>query len=94
MRLVHLEDVERIVRKTVRSEIDYRCLLTGTPGTIGNFKLIFGTTHADYTTPRHRHSFDQIRLQVGGSFDYEKLGTMTEGMVGYFLKEDPPIWLL
>jgi hypothetical protein len=80
MRLVHLDDVELIVRKTVRSTIDYRSLLTGTPGAIDNFKLILGTTHADYTTPRHRHNFDQIRLQVGGNFDYDGLGTMTEGM--------------
>lgn len=84
MRLVRMEDVEVIVRKTVRSTIDYRALLKGTPGTIGNFKLILGTTHADYTTPRHRHNFDQIRLQVGGSFAYDGLGTMSEGMVGYF----------
>jgi hypothetical protein len=89
MRLVHLDDVELIVRKTVRSTIDYRSLLTGTPGAIDNFKLILGTTHGDYTTPRHRHNFDQIRLQVGGSFDYEGLGTMTEGMVGYFPEGTP-----
>ncbi len=84
MRMVHLDDIELVVRKTVRSTIDYSSLLTGTPGAIDNFKLILGTTHADYTTPRHRHNFDQIRLQVGGSFDYDGLGTMTEGMVGYF----------
>ena len=84
MRLVHVEDAELIVRKTVRSTIDYRSLLTGMPGAIDNFKLILGTTHDDYTTPRHRHNFDQIRLQVGGSFDYDGLGTMAEGMVGYF----------
>jgi hypothetical protein len=84
MRLVHLDDVELVVRKTVRSTIDYRSLLAGTPGAIDNFKLIIATTQADYTTPRHRHNFDQIRLQVGGSFDYDGIGTMTEGMVGYF----------
>jgi hypothetical protein len=89
MRLVHLDDVELIVRKTVRSTIDYRSLLTGTPGAIDNFKLILGTTHGDYTTPRHRHNFDQIRLQVGGGFDYHGLGTMTEGMVGYFPEGTP-----
>lgn len=89
MQLVHLEDIELIVRKTVRSTIDYRSLMTGKPGAIDNFKLILGTTHGDYTTPRHRHNFDQIRLQVGGSFDYEGLGEMTEGMVGYFPEGTP-----
>jgi len=89
MRLVHLEDVDLIVRKTVRSTIDYRSLLTGTSGAIDNFKLILGTTHGDYTTPRHRHNFDQIRLQVGGSFDYDGLGAMSEGMVGYFPEGTP-----
>jgi hypothetical protein len=89
MRLVHLEDVELVVRKTVRSTIDYRSLLTGTPGAIENFKLILGTTHADYATPRHRHNFDQIRLQVGGRFEYDGLGTMAEGMVGYFPEGTP-----
>ncbi len=89
MRLVHLDDVELVVRKTVRSTIDYRSLLVGTPGAIDNFKLIIATTHADYTTPRHRHNFDQIRLQVGGSFDYDGIGTMTEGMVGYFPEGTP-----
>jgi hypothetical protein len=89
MRLVHLDDVELVVRKTVRSTIDYRSLLAGTPGAIDNFKLIIATTQADYTTPRHRHNFDQIRLQVGGSFDYDGIGTMTEGMVGYFPEGTP-----
>ena len=89
MRLVHLEDIELIVRKTVRSTIDYRSLMTGMPGALDNFKLILGTTHGDYTTPRHRHNFDQIRLQVGGRFDYDGLGAMTEGMVGYFPEGTP-----
>ena len=42
-----------------------------------------------YFTPRHRHNFDQIRCQLGGSFDYEGLGTMTAGMVGYFPEGTP-----
>jgi hypothetical protein len=89
VKIIHLDDIDLIVRKTVRSEIDYRCLLTGTPGSVGNFKLILGTTHADYTTPRHRHNFDQIRFQLGGRFDYDGLGAMTPDMVGYFPEGTP-----
>jgi hypothetical protein len=84
MEVVRMDDIELIVRKTVRSTIDYRALMRGARGKVGNFKLILATTHADYTTPRHRHNFDQIRLQVRGSFAYDGIGTMTKGMVGYF----------
>ncbi len=89
MKVVRLDEVELIVRKTVRSQLDYRSLLTGEPGTLGNFKLVIGTTQGDYTTPRHRHNFDQVRFQIQGTFDYDGLGKMTPGMIGYFPEGTP-----
>lgn len=89
MRVVRIEDVPLVVRKTVRSDIQYRSLLTGMPGTLGNFKLILGRTNSDYVTPRHRHNFDQIRFQTEGEFKFEEHGVLDAGAVGYFPEGTP-----
>jgi hypothetical protein len=61
-----------------------RRLLEGTPGTIDNFQLGIGVSQGDFYSPRHRHNFEQIRVQLDGALDYDRDGTMTAGIVGYF----------
>ncbi len=41
-------------------------------------------TNSDYYTPRHRHNFDQIRIMLKGSFQWNPRFIQKEGMVGYF----------
>jgi hypothetical protein len=85
MQHVNVDDVPLVARETVRADrIDYRRLLAGSAGTPGNFKLVLVTTYAGYNGVRHRHNFDQIKLQFEGVYDHYRIGKMTPGMVGYF----------
>lgn len=61
-----------------------RRVMEGTPGTIDNFQLGIGISQGDFYSPRHRHNFEQIRVQLEGTLDYDRDGAMTAGMVGYF----------
>ena len=44
-------------------------ILEGEPGP-DNFALKLVNIQGDFFSPRHRHNFDQVRLQLEGSFDY------------------------
>lgn len=61
-----------------------RCLAEGDPGTVDNFQLTWGEMGGDFYSPRHRHNFEQIRVQIQGVLDYSKDGKLSPGMVGYF----------
>jgi hypothetical protein len=61
-----------------------RRLLEGTPGTIDNFQVNIGRNDKDFVSPRHRHNFDQFRVQLEGDLDFARDGKMTPGTVGYF----------
>lgn len=61
-----------------------RRLLEGKPGAIDNFQLSVGVSQGDFYSPRHRHNFEQIRVQLDGALSYDRDGTMTAGIVGYF----------
>ncbi len=62
----------------------YRHLLNGVPGTLGNFQFNIGQLEGDFSSPRHRHNFDQFRFQIEGTMDFDRNGKMTAGMFGYF----------
>jgi hypothetical protein len=61
-----------------------RRLAEGEPGTVDNFQLTWGRMGGDFYSPRHRHNFEQIRVQLQGVLDYGNTGKLTPGMVGYF----------
>jgi hypothetical protein len=61
-----------------------RRLLEGASGTIDNFQLSIGVSQGDFYSPRHRHNFEQIRVQLDGALSYDRDGVMTAGIVGYF----------
>ncbi|HKV06019.1 MAG TPA: hypothetical protein VJO53_13060 [Candidatus Acidoferrales bacterium] len=82
--VVSLESVPLVERQHVREGVlRSRRLLTGTPGTPGNFSLQLSDTPT-YYAPRHRHNFDQVRYQIEGDFDFAEYGVMTPGCVAYF----------
>jgi hypothetical protein len=62
----------------------YRHLLNGTPGTIGNFQFNVGQLEGDFSSPRHRHNFDQFRFQLEGTMNFDRNGKMPAGSFGYF----------
>jgi hypothetical protein len=86
MKVVRSEDVPYEERPTpIRGgKFAFKRLLEGKPRSTGNFFLNMATTEADFVSPRHRHNFDQVRLQIDGFFDYDRNGKMTPGTIGYF----------
>src|ERR1700689_5141839 len=62
----------------------YRHLLNGTPGELGNFQFNIGQLEGDFSSPRHRHNFDQFRFQIEGTMNFDRNGKMAAGSGGYF----------
>jgi hypothetical protein len=65
-------------------DLQKQYILAGEEGSIGNF--VFGLYYqtGDFRSPRHRHNFDQWRLQLEGECGFDKNGTMKPGILGYF----------
>jgi hypothetical protein len=83
-RVINVEDVPMVERPNIREgTLRSRRLLTGEPGTPGNFSLQLSSTPT-YFSPRHRHNFDQVRYQLSGDFDFSTDGAMKPGSVAYF----------
>jgi hypothetical protein len=65
--------------------LELKFLLKGQDGSPNNYVLMMNRTGlGGWTTPRHRHNFDQIRYIIKGTYPYAKGETMLEGWVGYF----------
>lgn len=65
--------------------LDVKVLLKGKEGSLDNYRLSFETAEESWTTPRHRHNFDQVRLPIKGVVEYGKaLPTLPIGVVAYF----------
>jgi len=67
-----------------QGEIKAYRLVEGDPGSPGNFALRLVNIAGDFLSPRHRHNFDQFRMQLEGTYDYGPDGTFTPGSIGYF----------
>jgi hypothetical protein len=84
VRVINVDDVPMVERPHVREgTLRSRRLLTGEPGSPGNFSLQLSSTPT-YYSPRHRHNFDQVRFQLAGDFDFAADGAMKPGSVAYF----------
>src|SRR6267142_4884418 len=65
--------------------LDQTFLLTGEDNSPNNYLLNVGRTGGGgWTTPRHRHTFDQVRYVLKGRYPVAKGVVMEEGSVGYF----------
>lgn len=83
--ILNLRDLAMIERVHARGgKFRYVPLLSGDEGSPGNFFLQLSNTFDDFDSPRHRHNFDQVRVQLEGEADFARDGRMTPGMVGYF----------
>ena len=91
MKITHFADIpfrERLPRHR-DGRFDTKSLQVGTPGTPGNFMLYAVRTFGDFFSPRHKHNFDQVRIQLEGDFDFDRNGKMTPGMIAYFPEGTP-----
>jgi hypothetical protein len=59
-------------------------LMGGEPESLENFRYILGRQEADFRMPRHRHTFEQIRLPLVGDMNLGEQGILHEGEIGYF----------
>jgi hypothetical protein len=85
MRIVHADQVEWKRGLQHRGgTFHYRHLLNGTPGSSGNFQFNIGRLDGDFSSPRHRHNFDQFRFQIEGTMNFDRNGKMAAGTFGYF----------
>ena len=63
-----------------------KSLITGREGAPANYKLTFGGdgSASDWTTPRHRHTFNQIRYPISGDYVMKSDEVLPAGWVAYF----------
>src|SRR3982751_5626012 len=65
--------------------LDQKHLLFGEDGSPNNYDLNMGLTGSGgWRTPRHRHTFDQIRYVIAGTLPYTETDVLEQGWVGYF----------
>ncbi|MGE0723118.1 MAG: hypothetical protein AB7O45_02020 [Alphaproteobacteria bacterium] len=84
MRVVPIEAVPEIVFAQPRAgRLMMRSLLSSEDGTADDFVLYTLRTPKEFFSPRHRHNFDQVRLQLAGHSDFGD-GRLTPGKIGYF----------
>src|SRR5439155_12021804 len=67
----------------------FQYCLVGQPTSPDNFMLVLGRQDSDFSMPRHRHNFDQIRLPLKGDMNIGDGITLKEGQVGYFTEGMP-----
>ena len=86
MRVAEASSVESGVVGSMRTGVlEQKFLLTGRDGDPNNYLLNVGRTGTGgWSTPRHRHNFDQIRYVIKGNYPYAKGKSMPEGSVAYF----------
>jgi hypothetical protein len=90
MQIVHADQVEWKRGLQHRGgTFHYRHLLNGTPGAPGNFQFNIGQLEGDFSSPRHRHNFDQFRFQIEGTMNFDRNGKMAAGTFGYFPEGAP-----
>jgi hypothetical protein len=62
----------------------FQYLLKGEDGAPDNFMFILARQDKDFSMPRHRHNFDQIRLPLNGDMNLGDGMVLKQGHVGYF----------
>jgi hypothetical protein len=91
MRVIRDAELPMVERKETQREGRFieKTFLQGEPGRPDNFKFYMVQQFGDFYSPRHKHNFEQVRLQLSGATSYDKDGTMTPGVLGYFPEGTP-----
>jgi hypothetical protein len=68
-----------------KGTVSFNYLLMGDdPKSLDNYRYILGRQEADFSMPRHCHTFEQIRLPLVGDMNIGEQGILREGEIGYF----------
>jgi len=90
MRIAHAASIDWAgVSRHRDTTIVFKRLLTGPAGTPDNFELSLVRMDGRYTTPRHRHNYDQIRVPLEGVLNYAPGKDLHPGSIGYFPEGTP-----
>ncbi|NOX51891.1 MAG: hypothetical protein GXP16_15355 [Gammaproteobacteria bacterium] len=85
MQVAHLDEIEWFGQVGHRQGgVNFKRLLQGEEMTANNFEFNLAKVEESYTTPRHRHNFDQVRFVIDGSFGFSRDQKQTAGTIGYF----------
>jgi hypothetical protein len=85
MQIVQGDEQPILESTTVRGgELFKQPILTGEGGSAGNFFFVLAYQKGTFSSPRHKHNFDQFRYQIEGECEFGKNGTMKPGTLGYF----------
>jgi hypothetical protein len=84
MKIVHFDD-NNWAKDHPSGTLHFQHLLKGDPDSPDNFMYVLAKQEAEWSMPRHRHNFDQIRLPlVGANTIYGRGLVLQEGQIGYF----------
>ena len=75
-----LKNTGEIRTGTLKSKL----LLSGKEGSLNNYRVTWETAKESWSTPAHRHNFDQIRVPIEGKVEYGKSVAAPLGTVAYF----------
>jgi hypothetical protein len=67
--------------------VDLKVLVAGEAGPSMNFTLaltLYGQGDETFQTPRHHHTFEQVRYAISGDSNYARGKDIPEGWVGFF----------
>jgi hypothetical protein len=67
----------------------FKDLGQGLAGDPANFYLRMVWSEGDFFSPRHMHNFDQVRVQLKGTFHFDQDGSMAPGAIAYFPEGTP-----
>jgi hypothetical protein len=84
MKIVHFDN-DNWSKDHPSGTLYFQHLLKGEPNSPDNFMYVLAKQQAEWSMPRHRHNFEQIRLPlVGENTTYGRGLVLKEGQVGYF----------
>ncbi len=91
VQIAHFRDVPWSEREERHREgsLSFKNLFQGEEADPNNFRLVLSRSDGAYTSPYHRHNFDQVRFCVRGSANIAPGKTLHQGDVGYFPEGTP-----
>jgi len=85
MRIAHAEDLPWTNPPALRGgTIRFKTLLEGIEGTPNNYQMFLADTDVSFSSPRHRHNFDQVRFGIAGRTSFGPKQMLAEGDTVYF----------
>lgn len=91
MRVIRDSELPMVERKETQREGRFieKTFIQGNPGSPDNFKFYMVQQFGDFYSPRHKHNFEQVRLQLQGTTSYDRDGIMKPGVLAYFPEGTP-----